>query len=137
MTDLKPFTAGYMKPPKEHRFKKGQSGNPRGRPKKSETLASITLKVLRKKIRIKGRDEKVSLTHAFALRLRDLAVQGYQPAIDILRELESQRSVNQWDWRHEDWEARVVREMKESGYLLIDGDIIPIEEAEIEEPPNE
>lgn len=26
---------GYGRPPKQHRFKKGQSGNPRGRPKKS------------------------------------------------------------------------------------------------------
>ena len=27
------YEVGYGKPPKEHRFKKGQSGNPRGRPK--------------------------------------------------------------------------------------------------------
>ena len=27
------YKVGYGKPPKEHRFKKGQSGNPRGRPK--------------------------------------------------------------------------------------------------------
>jgi hypothetical protein len=26
---------GYGRPPKQHQFKKGQSGNPRGRPKKS------------------------------------------------------------------------------------------------------
>jgi hypothetical protein len=28
--------AGYSKPPKSHRWKKGQSGNPRGRPKKKD-----------------------------------------------------------------------------------------------------
>lgn len=137
MSDLKPFMAGYMKPPKEHRFKKGKSGNPRGRPKEPETLASITLKVLKKKIRIKGRDQKVSLTHAFALRLRDLAIQGYQPAVDILRDLESQMSINQRSRPPEDYEERVIREMKEAGYLLIKGEIIPIDEFTDEESSDE
>jgi len=30
-----PYNVGFGKPPKEHRFKKGQSGNPRGRPPKA------------------------------------------------------------------------------------------------------
>lgn len=29
------YKVGYKKPPKEHRFKKGQSGNPNGRPRKA------------------------------------------------------------------------------------------------------
>lgn len=32
----------YKNPPKEHRFKKGQSGNPKGRPK-NEDIALIDL----------------------------------------------------------------------------------------------
>lgn len=31
--DDKPYEVGYRKPPKHGRFQKGQSGNPRGRPK--------------------------------------------------------------------------------------------------------
>ena len=33
--DVVPYEVGYGKPPKEHRFQKGQSGNPRGRKKGS------------------------------------------------------------------------------------------------------
>lgn len=33
------FAVGYGKPPAEHRFKSGQSGNTKGRPRKSATFA--------------------------------------------------------------------------------------------------
>lgn len=133
MSELKPYTSGYMKPPKEHRFKKGKSGNPRGRPKELVTLGSITLKVLRKKIKIKGSDKKVTLTHAFALRLRDLAVQGYQPAVDLLRELESHASINRRNEAPEDWTERAQRETEEAGFTLENGRFVRIEDPVREE----
>ena len=35
---------GYRKPPAEHRFRKGVSGNPRGRPRKAPVLVATTLR---------------------------------------------------------------------------------------------
>ena len=37
---------GYGRPPLETRFKKGQSGNPQGRPRRSNTLRAIAARVL-------------------------------------------------------------------------------------------
>jgi hypothetical protein len=35
------YEVGYAKPPRENRFRKGRSGNPRGRPRGSKNLATL------------------------------------------------------------------------------------------------
>jgi hypothetical protein len=47
------YEVGYGKPPSGTRFSKGQSGNPKGRPKGSLNLATIMNKVARKRIKVK------------------------------------------------------------------------------------
>lgn len=47
------YEVGYRKPPSGTRFAKGQSGNPKGRPKGSLNLATIMNKVGRKRIKVK------------------------------------------------------------------------------------
>src|SRR5260370_30614119 len=46
-TDRKPdYEVGYGKPPLHTRFKKGQSGNPRGRPRGAKNLTTLLIDAL-------------------------------------------------------------------------------------------
>ena len=58
MTDDGEDKVGYGKPPKKHRFRKGQSGNPAGRPKKAsgdEDLRTILERIGGEEVEIAGR----------------------------------------------------------------------------------
>ena len=83
MSDLEPHKAGYMKPPKHGQFRKGQSGNPKGRPKKPEDLFTVLQKVLARKVTIAGQDRKIPLREALLRRLRERALAGEKRAITL------------------------------------------------------
>lgn len=52
------YPVGYKKPPKETQFKPGQSGNPRGRPKKAaKNPLAIFLDILNEKIVVREGDK--------------------------------------------------------------------------------
>jgi hypothetical protein len=53
---------GYGKPPQQSRFKKGQSGNPKGRPKASESFARLARRTLNERIVIKENGERRTIT---------------------------------------------------------------------------
>ena len=44
-TELSGGEVGYRSPPKHSQFKKGASGNPKGRPKGTKSFAPATLKI--------------------------------------------------------------------------------------------
>lgn len=71
-----PYDIGYKKPPKEHRFKKGKSGNPKGRPKGARSLQEEVRRALRKPIPVTedGKQRKISVLEAALRRLVQQAV---------------------------------------------------------------
>lgn len=99
----RPRTVGYGKPPKNRRFKKGQSGNPRGRPrKKKETYDEKTLHEcidieLSETMSVQSDGKMVALTkrEIIAKNLMNLAAKGDRKAMDYLRGLDKQNMVNE------------------------------------------
>ena len=66
---------GYRKPPKATRFRKGQSGNPKGRPKGKPNAAAAILRALGAKLVINdhGRRRKVTKYEAAIMQLANKA----------------------------------------------------------------
>jgi Family of unknown function (DUF5681) len=82
-----PYEVGFGKPPKRTQFKKGRSGNPKGRPRKKPDLYSELTKVLREEVTVEGQQEKVTVQQALLLRLRDEALRGELWAPKLLQKV--------------------------------------------------
>ena len=69
---------GYGRPPREHQFKPGQSGNPKGRPKGARNEATILQDVLNRKVTIRdgGRSRKIPVMEGIILRIIDDSLKG-------------------------------------------------------------
>ncbi len=80
---------GYGKPPEQTRFKKGQSGNPRGRPKGTHNMATVLERILREKVVITehGRRKNVTKLEAAIKQLANKAALGDLKGLQLLAAL--------------------------------------------------
>ena len=72
------YEVGYGRPPRDHQFKPGKSGNPKGRPKGAKSEASIWQTRLNEKIEVRegGRVRKITVREAIVLRCIEDALKG-------------------------------------------------------------
>lgn len=72
------YAVGYGKPPVETQFKKGQSGNPNGRPKKPTQAQRAILKQINTKVTVseKGRSRRAPFTEVVVSQMMKDAARG-------------------------------------------------------------
>ena len=83
---------GYQRPPVESQFRKGQSGNPRGRRKGQRNLGPVLAEVLRQTVTVKqeGKSQRMSKGEAVIKVLLTKATKGDSRAIKAMLEFSDQ-----------------------------------------------
>ena len=92
------YAVGYGKPPQQHQFKPGQSGNKKGRPKATESLDQVAKRVFNAPVAIweNGKRRTISKQALVVKRITDRAVAGVPGAIGEVVKLKkfAQQAVN-------------------------------------------
>ncbi len=85
---------GYGMPPRHARFKKGQSGNPKGRPKGTKNFVTDFLEELQEKILVRegGHSKTISRQRAMIKSLTNKALQGDSRAANVMFNMASRLS---------------------------------------------
>lgn len=81
----KGYPVGYGKPPQHSKFKKGKSGNPKGRPKGSKSLASALQAIFEQKVGVamNGKSTRVPVIQALLARAVATALKGDVPTLKL------------------------------------------------------
>lgn len=80
------YEVGYGRPPREHRFRPGKSGNPGGRPKGARNLASVVAATLGERIAVteNGRRKRITKLEAAVKQLVNRAAAGDARPMQLL-----------------------------------------------------
>ena len=83
------YEIGFGRPPRSKQFRKGTSGNPKGRPRGSKSLNTIVKETLDEKVVVRenGRRGKITMLAAMIKQQANKAVSGDQRAVRYLIEL--------------------------------------------------
>jgi len=72
------YTVGYARPPQDHRFQPGQSGNRKGRPKGAKNTSTLLREILDRPIEVRsgGTIRKMTVREAMLTRFAESALKG-------------------------------------------------------------
>ena len=100
------YEVGYKQPPQHTRFKKGQSGNPRAKAKRSQDLASLLTEILDERVTMteNGQPRQITKREALVRRVIDRNVLGdpkaMQPFLRLMEEIDRERKEGVRPIRH-------------------------------------
>ena len=108
------YEVGYRKPPRHTRFRRGQSGNPRGRPPGAKNLSSLRTEALDELVVIteNGGRKRISKRQAAFKQLVNEAAKGNWRALKLLVDI------------LQDLERRTEPQTEESSFSLADEKVI-------------
>jgi hypothetical protein len=95
------YEVGYGKPPRHTRFRKGQSGNPRGRPKASKNLATLLKEALNEPVIVaeNGGRRKITMREAIIRQLVKRSatadLRATKILLDLVRDIEGRSEEGQ------------------------------------------
>jgi hypothetical protein len=116
--DERDYQVGYGKPPRHSQFKRGQSGNPRGRPAGSKNLATLVSEALNEPVIVveNGGRRKISKREAIIKQLVNRSAKADWRAIkillDIVRELEGRMEPETAENSFSAADEKVIEQMK-------------------------
>lgn len=97
------YRVGYKQPPRHSRFRPGQSGNAKGRPKGTKNLKTDLEEELREKIQVREGDQplKLSKQRAILKAQANRAIQGDTKAANLVVKLINDILLEDEDNEHE------------------------------------
>ena len=122
------YQVGYGKPPQHTRFKKGESGNPAGRPKGTKNLTTLFEKELKQRVVVteNGRRRSITKQEAMVKHLVNKAVSGDRPLMQLLLEeirlLEARAASSPSGTNLDEADREVMRQIQERMRHLMKGE---------------